>query len=131
MDRRSAGDHDALARQMRWKRRASRLSASERVYCRAGSRGGGDLVLSRACRQFLELQFQLVEQLAAALGGLTVLLAPQLGDQQFQVRHQRLGAGGTRLGLLARCAFSGQRCCEHGDLVREVLGRGRHGPIVP
>jgi hypothetical protein len=31
----------------------------------------------------LTLQLQLVEQLAAALRGLAVLLAPQLGDQQL------------------------------------------------
>ena len=58
---------------------------------------------------FLELQLQLVEQLAAALGGLAELLAPQLGDQQLAVRDQRLGAGGARLGLLARLALGGQR----------------------
>jgi hypothetical protein len=49
----------------------------------AGS--GGGLVLGRARLQLLELQFQLVEQPAAALGGLPVLLALQLGDQQLVI----------------------------------------------
>jgi hypothetical protein len=53
-----------------------------RVYAKASDRCRGGLVLGRACHRFLELQFE-VEQLATALGGLPVLLAPQLGDQQL------------------------------------------------
>ena len=75
-----AGEHDALARQMRRKRRADRLFAGERAYRCARGRCCGGFVLGRARCRFLELQFQLDEQLAAALGGLPVLLAPQLGD---------------------------------------------------
>ena len=85
--RRSGRDHHPLARQMRRKRRAHRLSAGERAHRRARGRCRGGFVLGRVRRGFLELQFQLVEQLAAALGGMPVLLAPQLGDQQLQVRH--------------------------------------------
>ena len=121
------GDHHPLARQMRRKRPANRLSAGKRAYSRAG-RARGSFVLDRRRRCFLELQFQLVEQLAATLGGLPVMLPPQLGDQQLQVRHHRLGAGGARLGLLARRALGGQRRLQCGNLVGQVLGRVRHGP---
>jgi hypothetical protein len=82
---RRAGDHDALAPQVRRKRRPHRLLAGERPDRRAISRSGAGFVLGRACRRFLELQFHLVEQLAAAFGGLPILLAPQLGDQQLVV----------------------------------------------
>ena len=46
------------------------------------------------------------------------------------MRHHRLGAGGAGLGLLPRRALGGQRRLQRGDLVGQVLGRGRHGPIV-
>jgi hypothetical protein len=55
------------------------------------------------------LQFQLVDQLAAALRGLAVLLALQLGDQQLVMCHHRLGARSARLGLLSRRSLGGQR----------------------
>ena len=97
-----AGDHHALARQVRRKRCPHRLAAGERMHRRAVGRRGGGLVFGRAGRRFLELQFQLIEQLAAALGGLAVLLAPQLGDLQLVIGDQRFGAGGARLGLLPR-----------------------------
>jgi hypothetical protein len=61
---------------------------------------------------------------------LPVLIPPQLGDQQLQVRHHRLGAAGARLSLLPRRALGGQRYLQRGDLVGQVLGRARHGPIV-
>jgi hypothetical protein len=115
---------------MRRKRRPHRLSAGERADCGTRGRCCGEFVLSRRRGRFLKLQLQLVEQLAAALGGLPVLLAPQLGDQQFQVRHHRLGAAGARLRFLARRALGGQRRLQRGDLLGQVLGRAGHGPIV-
>ena len=124
---RRAGDHHTLARQMRRKRRPHRLLAGERVHRRTADRRGGDLVFGRAGRGFLELQFQLVEQLAAALGGLPVLFAPQLGDQQLVVGDQRLGAGGPCLGLLPCLALGGQGRRQRGDLRGRVVGR-RHEP---
>src|ERR1700686_4091726 len=60
---------------------------------------GGSFLPGPARFQLLELQFELVEQLVAAFGGLAVLLAPKLGDQQLVMGHHRLGAGGTRFGL--------------------------------
>ena len=59
---------------------------------------GDDGPLGRVGFQFLELQFQLVEQLAAALGGLAILVAPQLGDDQLQVRDHGRGARGAGFG---------------------------------
>ena len=67
-------------------------------------------VLGRVRFQIFELQFQLIEQPTAALGGLPVLLAPQLGDQQLVMGNQRFGAGGACLSLLACLPFGGQRC---------------------
>jgi hypothetical protein len=77
-----AGDHDALARQMPRKGQPHRLSAGEGVH-RSGfrfSRPGSDAVFRGTRFQLFELQFQLVEQLATALGGLAVLFTPQLDD---------------------------------------------------
>lgn len=70
-----AGDHHTLAREMRRKRRAHRFAAGARGYRSAPSRFRGDFVLGRTRHRLLELQLQLAEQLAAAFGGLPVLLA--------------------------------------------------------
>jgi hypothetical protein len=113
--RRRAGDYHALARQMRRKRRPHRPVAGGRVHRRAASRRRRDLVLGREGRNFLELQLQLVEQFAAALGGLPVLFAPQLGDLQLVIGDQRLGARGPRLGLLTCLSLGGQGCRQHRD----------------
>src|SRR5579864_1312487 len=63
------------------------------LHRRATGRHGDDLVLGRARRGYFELQSRLVEQLVAALGGLPVLLPPQLGDLQLVVGDERLCAG--------------------------------------
>jgi hypothetical protein len=123
-------NHYPLARQMRRKGCPHRLSTGERVHRRA-SRCRGDFVLCRACRCFFELQFQLVEQLAAALGGLPVVLAPQLGDQQLVMGDQCLGTQGACFRLLASLPFGGQRCLQRGNVTSEVLGLDRHGPDCP
>jgi len=86
---------------------------------------------SAACRRFLELQFELVEQLAATLGGLPVLLALELGDHELVMGDQCLGTRGARFRLLASLPFGGQRCRQRGNVTGEVLGLDRHGPIVP
>jgi hypothetical protein len=112
---------------MRRKRRPHRLLADERMHRRAAGRRGGNLVLGRTRHRFLELQFQLVEQLAAAFGGLPILLALQLGDQQLVVGDQRLGTGSARFGLLARLPLGGQRCFQRVKLIGRVVGRP-HGP---
>ncbi len=81
-----AGNHDALARQMRREGRATgflRVNGRQPSCPRPAAALGRDLVLRRRRFQLLELQLQLVEQLAAALARMAVLLAPQLGDQQL------------------------------------------------
>jgi hypothetical protein len=93
----------------------------------ATDRRGSNLVLGRARRGFLELQFQLVEQLAAALGGLPVMLAPQLGDLQLVIGDHRLGAGSPSLRLLPCLALDPQRRFQRVKLIGRVVGR-RHGP---
>ena len=103
--------HDALAWQVRWQRRPHRLAAAGAAHCRRlrRARAGGELVFRGARFQFLELQFQLIEQLAAALGRLPKPLAFHFGDQQFEMGDHRLGPGRARLRLLARGAL-GQQC---------------------
>lgn len=53
-----------------------------------GGAGGGDLggeiVLAGVGLEVLELELQLVEQAAGALGAGTVLLTPELGDLQLR-----------------------------------------------
>jgi hypothetical protein len=87
---------------------------------RAGLRLGGsgrDCIFRGARFQLLELQFQLVEQLAAALGRLPKPLALHLGDQQFEISDHRLGAGGPRLRLLPRRTLGSQRRLQCGNVV--------------
>ena len=94
-DRASAGrrDDDALARQMCREGCAHRPPTGERLNRSVAL--GDDRALARLGFQFLELQFELVQQLAAALGGLAILVAPQLGDDQLQVRDHSGGARGA------------------------------------
>jgi hypothetical protein len=126
-----SGDHDALARQMGWKRGPHRLPAGEAANSIAGPLYSRGCVLGRARCQFLTRPFELVEQRAAALGGLPKPLALQRGDQQFVMGDQRLSAGGARLGLLARRALGGQRRLSRVDLGREGRARARHKPDCP
>src|SRR5690606_13161759 len=98
------GDHDPLSRQVLGEGFAGRALALERGHARRLRRCGlgGKFILAGACLEFLELQLQLVEQPAAALGAGAVLLAPELGDEQLQVRDQglvigRLGGGDGKL----------------------------------
>jgi hypothetical protein len=75
-------------------------------------RGGGHIInahfsrqriLCGSCFQLLKLQFQLIDQPRAALGGDAVFVAPQLGDLQLQFLDHRFRAGGQGAGL---CQFS-------------------------
>ena len=88
---------------------------------------GGSFIFRRARHRFLELQLQLVEQFATTLGGLPVLLAPELGDQQLVMGDHRLGAGGARLGLLSCLPLGDERHLERVDVVGDHLGP-RHEP---
>ena len=77
--------------------------------------------------EFLELHLQLVEQLAATFRGGAEALALQLSDQQLQMRHHRLGTGGTRLGLAPRRTFRQQRCFQRFDVVGQGIVCAAHG----
>jgi len=123
------GNDHALARQMRRKGSPYRFLAGEADHRRGIGwlSGGFGFGLGRARLQFLELQFQLVDQLAATFGGLPVLLALQLGDQQLVMGDHRLGAGRAHLGLLPCRALGGKRRLQRGDILGKRLGR-RHGP---
>jgi len=57
------------------------------------------------------LQFELVQQLAAALGRRAELFVPQGGAPQFEMHHRRLGAGRAGLGLVTR-QLLGHQCRE-------------------
>src|SRR5690348_14191712 len=59
-------------------------------------------VLARSCHQLTEFELQLVDQLAAAFGGSTVLTALELGDEQLEVRDHCLSIGGACLSLAPR-----------------------------
>ena len=93
-------------------------------------RRSGDRVFGGTGFQLLELQFQLVEQLAAALGRLPKPLALHLGDQQLEIGHHRLGTGRTGLCLLPCRALGSQCRLQRGNVVGQRFGR-RHKPDYP
>ena len=95
-----AGQHHPLAREVGRQRAAHGATAGETTDLAAGPLGGSFVLAGRGL-QLLQLQFQLVQQLAAALGGGAEALVAQLGDQQLQVHHHRLRPRGPRLGLAA------------------------------
>jgi len=100
-------------------RRSHRLPAADAAHRRRLRRGraSGDLVFSGAGFQLLELQFQLIEQLAAALGRLPKPLALHLGDRQLQIGDHRFGTGRPSFRLLARRALGSQCRLHSGDIV--------------
>ena len=129
--RRRRHDHP-LARQMSRQRCPHRLLAGEAAH-RSGlglGRLGSDLVFRGARLQLLELQFQLVEQLAAALGRLPKPLALHLGDQQLEIGHHRLGAGRARLGLLPCRALGSQCRLQCGNVFGQRFGRSSQTRII-
>ena len=77
--------------------------------------------------QLAEFEFQLVEQLAATLRGGAELVVLEPGDQQLEVRHHRLGAGGTRLGLAPGRLLRRQRGAQRVDIGGDGVRRGHHG----
>ena len=84
--------NDASARQMIGKIATRRFVPREALNLDVRRFGLGR-ILAQPRGEFLELQFQLVEQSSAALRARAELLAPHLGDHQLQVRDHRLGAG--------------------------------------
>lgn len=98
--------------------------------------GGGlgrELVLAGVGLKILELQLQLLEQAATALGAGAVLLAPELGDLQLEVRDHRLGralprrgGGQPRLGVIGPPDRGDEQRLERADVVRKRRDAGFH-----
>ena len=82
-------------------------AAAARVLTRCSLRLGG--VLAGSGDQLAELELELVDQLAATLGGGAVLVVLEFGDQQLEMGYHGLGAGGARLGLAPR-QLLGREC---------------------
>ena len=112
---------------MFWKGLPDRPSTLERGD--AGGVGGdlgGAVILAGVGLEILELEFHLLQQAAAALGARAVLLAPEPGDLQFEVRDDRLDGAlaGDRMGR-ARFRFvgalkgSGEQRLQRFDIVRK------------
>ena len=125
------GEHDPLARQMGRQGRAYRLVAGWAVGATRTAllvsgllRLGG--VLAGGGHQLTELELQLIDQLAAALGGGAVLVMLEPGDQQLEVRDHRLGAGGACLGLAPRQTLGREFRLQRGDSIGQAVRRGRH-----
>jgi hypothetical protein len=76
--------------------------------------------------QIFELQLQLVEHFRAPFCGDTELLSLQLGDQQLQMGHHRLGAGRTRFRLPPRGTFRQQRRLQCINVVWQVILYAAH-----
>jgi hypothetical protein len=88
--------------------------------CRRCSDLGRGLRLSRSLLELAELQLQLGDDLRAALGGLAVLLAPGLGEQQLEALDLQPGAGYLGLGVEPCRAL----CQDHRVRNGEVTGQG-------
>ncbi len=79
----------------------------------------GCVILGGPGLQLLQLQLQLVQQLAPSLGRGAELLAPEFCNQQLEVGHHRLG--------LTPGQLLGRKCCaQGGDVIREGVGAGDH-----
>ena len=111
------------------KRRPHRLRAGEAAAPPSPSTGaGGGLVLGRARLQLLELQFQLVEQLAAALGGLARTARASAWRSAACRWATIASAPEARASACCRaCALGGQRRLQRVDRRRDV---GVTEPIV-
>jgi len=131
-------DDDALTLDILRPWLAHRPLAREGAHSLRFGRGifGRQFVLGGRRHEFLELQFQLVDQPLRALAARPVLLALQLSDQQLQVRDQSLGTrqlrlriGCFRFSLDPRRAFGQQRRMGAGEVRRQGKRRQRHAAI--
>ena len=122
-------EYDPFAWQMRWQRRADWFYPSERAH--RGGVGivepGGLGILAGGRLEFLELHLQLVEQLAAALGGGAEEIALHLGNQQLEMRHHCLRARGPSLIFEPCRALGGEFRTQRVDLGGQAVGGGAHG----
>ena len=94
---------------------------------------GGEIVLAGVGLDILKLQFHLLEQATAALGTGAVLLAPELGDLELEVRDHRLGraisrrgAGKPCLGIIGALDRDSEQRLERNDIVRKRRDGGSH-----
>ena len=115
------GQHDPLARQVGRQRRPLGLAAGEGAH-RGIAVVGFALarILARRCLHLLQLQFQLIQKVAAPFRGLAVPLSTQLRDQQLQMFDFGFRPCPGR-------PFLGQRSAQGGVLGGGVGGGGRHG----
>ena len=143
---RTRNDH-ALAREMVWERFARGLAACVRRNERGRVTGlsggflGCDFVFGGGGFEVFQLEFHLIEELAAALGSVAIELSPHLldgklemGDQRFGARdvgHRTRGCGlgvrSLRFSIDARHSFGGQEPLETFQIVRQLVNRRHHG----
>ncbi len=121
-----AGDHHSLTRQMGGERCADRLAAGVGGPGRIGGRPDRAVVLGGGGLGLLQLQLELVEQLATALGRGAEPVVPHLGDDELEMRDDGLGAGRPLLGDPPGSLLGQQRRAECGDVVDGRGGGGRH-----
>ena len=121
------GDHHPLSWQV------GREWCTDRLAAGAGGPGGigrrrvrpdSGVVLGRGGLGLLQLQLELIEQLAAALGRSAEPVVPHLGDDELEMRDDRLGAGRPLLSDPPGRLLGQQRRAEAGDVVGS---RGRGG----
>ena len=113
---------------MRWQRTAHRLATDERLDVRAVRIGLRHCcgILGGLNFQLLELKLHLVDQLAAAFGGGSVLVVPEFGDHQLEMCHHRLGTRGTSLRFATCHLFCGERGAQGVDIIRADVRCRRH-----
>jgi hypothetical protein len=123
---------DPLARQLGRERRADRPAADAvrpgRVSGRRG-RSGGPVVLGGGGLGLLQLQLELVQQLAATLGRRAEPVVPHLGDHQLEVRNDGFGARRPLFGSTPCRLLGQQRRAEGYDVVGQRSRGGRHTGI--
>src|SRR3954447_4006136 len=123
------GMNDALARQMVGQRPARRFACIDRASS-FGGRPGGNLRLSLDLGlRLLEVRyskFELLDDLLAALGGLTKLRAPRLGKQELQPLDLETEAGAFALGFDQTLALRQDHRMGSGKVGRQRLRRRDH-----
>jgi len=122
--------NDALARQMRWKGLAGRLSSREGADCgrlrRIDLLFGGEIVRRGVGLELLEFELHLLEQPRLALAAHAIELASKLLDRELQMRDQS-GRIRSRRARLRQLRIS---VAEHRLQSLDIVGKrisGAHG----